>query len=170
MTFTLPPLHPILVNFTAALLPASLISDVLGRVLRRESLRSAGWWMILYAAIVTPLTAAAGWLWRYQMGDMDHSEMVIHQWLGTMLSVIFVLLAVWRGRIQLRGETPGVSYLIFTSVIVIALIVQGDLGGRMSFGAAPSEDAAGSVAPASSPGGHEHDQAPQWRDHIDLKD
>lgn len=51
----LPPLHPILVNFTAALVPASFVSDVLGRFLRRESLRSAAWWMLLYAAIITPL-------------------------------------------------------------------------------------------------------------------
>src|SRR5438552_9346103 len=33
-----PPLHPILVNFTAALLPTSLLSDVLGRLLRRADL------------------------------------------------------------------------------------------------------------------------------------
>src|SRR5438045_2678361 len=34
----LPLLHPILVHFTAALVPASLVSDVLGRLLRRQSL------------------------------------------------------------------------------------------------------------------------------------
>jgi uncharacterized membrane protein len=32
--FQMPPLHPILVNFTAALVPASLLSDVLGRLFR----------------------------------------------------------------------------------------------------------------------------------------
>src|SRR5438067_802217 len=86
MTFTPPPLHPILVNFTAALLPASFLSDLLGVVLRKEALKSAGWWTLLYAATVTPVTAVAGWLWMRSMGDMDHSEMSVHKWLGTALA------------------------------------------------------------------------------------
>jgi len=53
--------HPILVNFTAALLPLSFLSDVLGRMLRRQSLHNAGWWLLLYAVLITPLTVAAGW-------------------------------------------------------------------------------------------------------------
>lgn len=77
------PLHPILVNFTAALVPASLLSDVLGRVLKRDTLLHAGWWMLLYAAAVTPLTALAGcgcvtcprWTtgrWRFTSGSGRH--------------------------------------------------------------------------------------------------
>src|SRR6476646_10797974 len=57
-------LHPILVNFTAALLPLALLSDLLGRWLKRSSLHSAAAWMVLYAAIITPLTGAAGWWWK----------------------------------------------------------------------------------------------------------
>src|SRR5689334_11976070 len=34
-------LHPILVNFTAALLPLALLSDVLGRLIKRSSLHNA---------------------------------------------------------------------------------------------------------------------------------
>ena len=37
-------LHPILVNFTAALVPVSVGSDVLGWVFRKQSLRDTGWW------------------------------------------------------------------------------------------------------------------------------
>src|SRR5437660_1526952 len=85
-----PPLHPILVNFTAALLPASLLSDVLGRLLRKQSLAAAGWWMMLYAALITPFTALAGWMWLRQMSDMNMPPMTIHKWLGTALAVIFI--------------------------------------------------------------------------------
>jgi hypothetical protein len=31
--------HPILVNFTAALIPVSVVSDILGRILAKETLR-----------------------------------------------------------------------------------------------------------------------------------
>ncbi len=59
-------LHPILVNFTAALLPLALFSDLLGLWLKRPSLHNAAAWMVLYAAIITPLTGAAGWWWKSQ--------------------------------------------------------------------------------------------------------
>ncbi|HUZ07075.1 MAG TPA: hypothetical protein VMV89_06255, partial [Candidatus Paceibacterota bacterium] len=36
-------LHPILVNFTAALVPVSVASDFIGRFCKAESLRSTGW-------------------------------------------------------------------------------------------------------------------------------
>lgn len=180
----LPPVHPILVNFTAALLPASLISDVLGRMLRKPSLTSAGWWMLVYAAAITPFTALAGWLWLHQMSDMDHPQMGVHKWLGTALAVVFVALVFWRWRIHRRAEgAPSWLYLICTAVIVAALILQGHLGGTMSFA---SDDTATSEQHAPSPSesghaGHKGHASPdsgptskptngiEWMDHIDLK-
>ena len=48
-TFTPDHLHPILVNFTSALMPASIASDAAGRIFRKASLHSAAWWMLIYA-------------------------------------------------------------------------------------------------------------------------
>lgn len=156
----LPPAHPIFVNFTAALVPASLISDVLGRLLRRQSLMAAGWWMLCYAAIITPVTAFTGWWWLWQMDGTDMPEMSIHKWLGTSLVVVFVLLVVWRARIHRRNGTPSAAYLLVCTLAVAALVVQGDLGGRMSFG-----------TNASSPAPEYQDNSNvEWRDHIDLKE
>lgn len=174
---SLPPLHPILVNFTAALVPASLLSDVLARVLKRESLRSAAWWMLLYAAVITPLTATAGWFWLDDMGGMDHREMDVHKWLGTALTVVFLLLAAWRGRFHARGVAPGALYLITVGLVVAALTLQGHLGGMMSFGTgeASAEDVpkrAGTpmTQPAKpSDDGHRHEHGEiEWRESIDV--
>ena len=77
-------LHPMLVNFTAALLPLALFSDLLGRWLKRSSLHSAAAWMVLYAAIITPLTGAAGWWWKIQPGETPPELIAVHQWLGTV--------------------------------------------------------------------------------------
>lgn len=179
--FQLPPLHPILVNFTAALVPLSLFSDVLGRLLRKPSLTSAGWWMLLYAAAVTPFTALAGWLWLRQMGGMDIPAMAIHKWLGTALAVVFSVLVFWRWRIHRRdGAAPGALYMICAAVVVAALTFQGHLGGSMSF-ASDDMDAGGHMTSLSPPGhsssttlphgsGTEPGRALQWRDHIDLKE
>lgn len=128
-------LHPILVNFTAALLPLALLSDLLGLAVRRTSLHAAASWMALYAAIITPLTGIAGWWWKGQSGGALPGDLItVHQWLGTSLVVVFWVLAVWRWRIHKRNELPTIGYLLFASITVVALIYQGTLGGAMLFG------------------------------------
>jgi plastocyanin/uncharacterized membrane protein len=127
--------HPILVNFTAALLPLAFLSDLLGRLLNRKSLHNTAAWMVLYAAIITPLTGLAGWWWKSQVGaDLPRNLITVHQWLGTSLAVIFIALAVWRWRIQKRDGVPALGYLVVTGIVVLALVYQGSVGGLMAFG------------------------------------
>jgi uncharacterized membrane protein len=169
---SLPPLHPILVNFTAALVPVSVASDVLGRILRRRSLHVVGWWTLLYAAVVTPFTALAGWLWVRSMGDMDMPQMTVHKWLGTLLAVVFVGLVFWRWHIHHHEDgVPSWLYLMCAAVVVVALVLQGHLGGSMSFGAANESTSPDRTStPHNTSPDHGDDHGPQWRDHIDLKD
>jgi uncharacterized membrane protein len=127
--------HPILVNFTAALLPLALLTDILGRIFRRQSLHHAAWWMVLWAAVITPFTAAAGWWWKLAEGSALPSRLItVHQWLGSAAVVLFVILAVWRWNIHKRDASPGLAYLTFAAVVVLAVVYQGSLGGRMVFG------------------------------------
>ena len=177
--FAPPPLHPILVNFTAALVPVSFLCDVLGRWLKRESLLAAGWWTLLFGAVATPLTALSGWLWLRDMGDVEHGEMVIHKWLGTALALLFVVLAYWRWRFHRSAFRPSGAYLTVVGLLVAALVVQGHLGGMMSFGAGeggpqPGEHSEQGERP------HEHHSATGatrpskadvlWRPYIELKE
>lgn len=127
--------HPILVNFTAALLPLALLSDILGRIFRRQSLHHAAWWMVLFAAAITPLTAAAGWWWKLTAGSALPAKLItVHQWLGTTAVLLFAVLAIWRWNIHKRDASPGLAYLTFALIVVVALVYQGSLGGRMVFG------------------------------------
>jgi uncharacterized membrane protein/plastocyanin len=128
-------IHPILVNFTAALLPLALLSDLLGRIFRRQSLHDAAWWMVLYAAAITPLTVAAGWWWKHEVGpDLPTKLITIHQWLGTAAAVAFVVLGLWRWSIYKQRVQPSFAYLACAFLAVLALIYQGSLGGTMVFG------------------------------------
>jgi uncharacterized membrane protein len=127
------PFHPIFVNFTAALLPTSFLFDLIGAWRKRESLRAAAWYTLLLAAVVTPITVLAGWLWLRSTGDMGHWQMSIHKWLGTGAAVLVILYAWWRGRLYRRGQSPGWLYALAALVLFAALLFQGELGGSMSF-------------------------------------
>jgi uncharacterized membrane protein len=129
-------LHPILINFTAALVPASVGSDLLGKFFRKDSFRSAAWWMLLYATLVTPLTVIAGWFWKQTLpaAALPADLIFIHQWLGTLLAFLFVILTIWRGKLFFKDKDPGVLYLIFAGLVVGVLMFQGNTGGKMVFG------------------------------------
>jgi uncharacterized membrane protein len=127
--------HPILVNFTAALIPASVFSDLLGKLLRRESLQHAAWWTLLYAAAVTPFTALAGWFWKRSIEAALSADVIaVHQWLGVWLAFAFAVLVLWRWRFHRRGEGPGLAYLLTAALTLLALMYQGHVGGSMAFG------------------------------------
>lgn len=128
-------IHPILVNFTAALIPVSVVSDLSGKLFGRESLTHAAWWSLLYAAAITPFTVLAGWFWKCSVAAALPADLIaVHQWLGVSLAVAFVALTIWRGLLHRRGVSPGALYFLLAAVVLGALIYQGHLGGSMTFG------------------------------------
>lgn len=134
-TFSPDHIHPILVNFTAALVPASVGSDIFGRVLRKPSLHSAAWWMLLYATLISPLTGLAGLWWKREVGaTLPPNLLLRHQWLGIGLAVALIVLALWRWRMYRNNVPPGAAYLVIGVLAVLALVYQGTLGGAMLFG------------------------------------
>ena len=128
-------IHPILVNFTAALIPASVGSDVAVLMLRKVSLHTSSWWMLVYAAAITPLTAFAGWWWKQRVGDTLSPQLILwHERVGFSLVFAFLALAIWRYAVHRKRGTPGMAYLLFGGVLVVVLVMQGTLGGSMLFG------------------------------------
>lgn len=125
-------LHPILVNFTAALVPVSLASDFIGRLLKRDSFRNTGWWTLFYATAITPFTALTGWLF-WMPDDNGAAGMTIHKWLGTALAALLFGLFAWRWRLHARQQWPTAGYFIVGAVFVAALAYQGHLGGEQVF-------------------------------------
>jgi uncharacterized membrane protein len=125
-------LHPILVNFTAALVPVSVGSDGAACLLKNLPLRHVAWWSLVYAVVVTPLTALSGWLF-WMKDDTDSTGMAIHKWLGTAMVFLLAGLFLWRRRFEERAQWVSVPYLLLGGVLVVMLAVQGHLGGVQVF-------------------------------------
>jgi uncharacterized membrane protein len=121
-------LHPILVNFTAALVPVSVASDFLAGYFKNQSLHDTAWWTLLYAVIITPLTALAGWLY-WDKGDIGVTGMTIHKWLGTSLVVLLAGLFLWRWQFHRQNREVSATYFVLAVALVAILVVQGHLGG-----------------------------------------
>jgi uncharacterized membrane protein len=127
-------LHPVLVNFTAALVPVSVASDVAARWLKNEPLLHTAWWTLCYATIITPFTAIAGWLF-WTPDDNGVTGMTIHKWQGTGLVLLLFGLFVWRLKLHRQHRWGTMPYLIVTASFAAALVYQGYLGGAQAFGA-----------------------------------
>lgn len=147
-----PALHPIFVHFPVALIPAAAAFDVAALLLRKPSLAHAAFFTLLLAAVLSPITAATGWLWLNEMEGMAHSGMTAHKWLGTLIPLLLIPLAAWRFSAHKRDALPSAAFLVLLCVALGAVTIQGHLGGSMTFGnAAHSHD-------AERPGGTSNDQ------------
>ena len=103
--------------------------------MRKPRLNTAAWWMLVYAAAISPLTAIAGLWWKHDVGDALPPDLILkHQMLGIALVIALVILTIWRYALYRKDKAPGATYLIIGVCAVLLLILQGNLGGAMMFG------------------------------------
>lgn len=135
-SFYFPPLHPIFVNFVAALVPTSFFFEVFGVWTKRETLTAAARWTLAVGAVFAALAAITGWLWAVSMPQHEQTSQLMtwHKWLGTIGVILVIAIALVRWLTIGTHRTPGWVYACFATVVFLALLVQGDLGGAMSFG------------------------------------
>jgi len=129
-----PPLHPLLVNFTAALIPTSVISDWLGKFTKKDSFRSTAFWTLTLATAITPVTAYMGWRWMNALQETQTNAMVFHRIMGFSLAGILLPMLYWRFRTFRGGRPTSILYLLIMTVVILAVAMQGHIGATMTFG------------------------------------
>lgn len=131
-----PRLHAALNDFPAALLVVSVLFDIAGAVMKRETFRAVGLWTLITGVLGTGAAVIAG----LQAEDViDHSDraheiMEQHQTLGLIVLGLFGALALWR--VLRRGawrprEQP---FALAAGVIGLVLLVRtAQMGGTLVF-------------------------------------
>jgi uncharacterized membrane protein len=130
------PLHPILVHYTIALTSASLLFELLGRVLRAPGLTVTAWWTLALGAAATTLTLATGVASRRRLGIGEgtaRSYLRLHMALGPAFFGMLVGLTLWRGQLWRSGEEVGWWYLAALAITSSVMAIQGYLGGELVY-------------------------------------
>jgi len=125
-------LHPGAVHFAVALLIIGVVLDVLGKIFVRPSFHSAAFINLVFAALFTVVTVAAGMAAevRLLIGHETHKVLDTHKLLGfSMLGGVMVLFG-WR--VALRGAFPVKAAMLY---LAAAITTAGLATGAGYFGA-----------------------------------
>jgi uncharacterized membrane protein len=129
-------LHAALNDFPPALLLAAVVFELLGTALKRESLKTAGFWMLI-AGVVGALAAILSGLraeGSIEHGSASHMLMERHQTLAITTGVVFGALAAWRGiRRKGMGSRERPAYLAAAGLGLLLLVYVAHLGGNLVF-------------------------------------
>lgn len=129
-------LHPILVHFPIALLFVSVLFDLMGATLSRDSFREGALWLLGLGLIGGVAAAIVGDMAEDAVEKAGIAESLIEtheMWAQITLGIMALLLL---SRLLLRNRfstrTPTV-YLVLATMGLIALIATGHTGGNLVY-------------------------------------
>ena len=156
-----PRVHAAVNDLPPALLPISVLFDLLGNFFKRESLKAAAFWTLVAGVVGTGAAIVAGLLAEdvVEHSDQAHAIMETHETLAFIVLAIFGILAVWR--IVRRGvwsEKEQPIALTAGVIGVLILLYTAMLGGKLVFDHALGVPTARLQAIAAERAGHHHDE------------
>lgn len=175
-----PNIHPVLVHFAYALMTTGALALVaaalVGTETRRDSLKTAGDWMIAFGAVAIIATIAAGFQAYYSVAHdgPSHAAMTTHRNWAVPTAAVLLALSIWR--FLRRRKTPSPAFAILFLVAAASLSLTAWWGGRLVYG----HGLGVASLPAAEGEGHDHDHEhsdvegrdsdPMTTDHDDAHD
>ena len=132
----MPPVHPVIVHFPIALITLSVVADLCELLTDTISLRAAGFWALIGAAVGGALAVVAGLfdMNREQIEHKAHERVHFHMKIGFTLFAAVAGLTIWRWLIYLGAQNaPGWGYLSAALLVLGLTLFQGYLGGKLVF-------------------------------------
>lgn len=168
-----PRLHAALNDLPAALLLVAVLFDLASAVIRRPSLRTAGYWMLIAGAVGAALAVVSGLQAEEHIahGEAVHRLMETHEELALITLGVFGVLALWRiARERRMGAGERMVSLAVALVGTGVLVATGVYGGKMVFEHAagiPSEVLQNEMAERAE-GHHHHGAGGDDADHDEA--
>jgi uncharacterized membrane protein len=123
-------LHPMLVHFPIAFIPAALFTAVVGR--KRAGFAKPVQFLVVTAGVTAPIAMLSGWLGGGFALGADDWVMQSHRWLGTGIGIGALALGVLALK---RPEADrGAGMIVGLSILTAAILVQGWFGGALVHG------------------------------------
>jgi uncharacterized membrane protein len=131
-----PRLHAALNDLPAALLLLAVLFELASVILRRSSLRVAGYWTLVAGAVGGVLAVLSGLQAEEHIahGEAVHELMETHEKLALITLGIFAVVALWRiVRESRMGGTERGAALVLSLVGLGVLITTAAYGGKLVF-------------------------------------
>ncbi len=129
-------IHPVLVHFPIAFLPAFFIIDLAGTLAKKSEWRSVASWF-LYAGVITSMfTVISGFTAAdsAKHGENVHGIMETLELYGIIVLILAFVLSIWR---LIRGNSirgaANVLFLIFSAMLCVVIMLGADLGGLLVY-------------------------------------
>lgn len=163
-------IHPYFVHFPIALLSVGLLWDLLGIILKKESLKNAGWWAQLFGTAAIVITAITGLIAANTVvhNDAAHEIMETHKTIGLIVAGVFILLFIWRSILKTMLPSRNLQQLIYLAIgglAVITMLYGSHLGGKLVY-----EFGVGGSAVQQTEQPHQHDEASEEHEHKNNHD
>lgn len=130
-----PRLHAALNDLPAALLLTAVLFEAAGALVKRDSLRAAGFWTLVAGVVGTGLAIVAGLEAEdvVEHSEQAHDLMERHETLAFVVLGIFGVMLVWRFFRRAMSRTETIAFVTAGVVGVAILIATAKLGGSLVF-------------------------------------
>ena len=136
LTDTLQDAHPIAAHFPIALLVVGAGVSVVVRIKPSQHLQHSSWLLLWVGTMGALLADVTGVISHFDYEDTDlHGVIEVHQMWSFAVTLLFIVLTVWRWSSRRKGSDAGTTslYLIVVLVGVVGLVLSGMTGGDLVF-------------------------------------
>lgn len=168
-----PRLHAALNDFPAALLLVSVLFDLAGTILKRESLKTVGFWTLLTGVAGTAAAVVAGLLTEDVIDHSDpaHALMERHETFGLAVLGVFTVLGIWRLVRRGTWRPRELPFALAAGTVGVGLMVYtANLGGQLVFDHALGIPTARLGAVVTERGGEAHEHTPGEEHDMEMAD
>lgn len=123
-------LHPIIVHFPIAFFPAAFFTAIVGR--RRPAYAKPVQFLVVAGGIIAPIAAILGWFDGGFSLATDDWMLGYHRWLGTVIGIGALGLAIWA--IRKPEDDRGSGMILGLGLMTAAIVIQGWFGGALVHG------------------------------------